>query len=85
MDIYVCNPTGGPGPFSLSPSATQDLSLADIEKEYWDAMKDFPIQGEQYIPVLFTKRELLLRENAAMFRLPLYKYVEGEREVTSKP
>jgi len=22
----------------------QDLSLADVEKEYWEAMKDFPIQ-----------------------------------------
>jgi len=27
-----------------SLSIYQDLSLADIEKEYWDAMKDFPIQ-----------------------------------------
>ena len=22
----------------------QDLSLSDVEKEYWDAMKDFPLQ-----------------------------------------
>ena len=27
-----------------SLSIYQDLSLSDIEKEYWDAMKDFPIQ-----------------------------------------
>lgn len=27
-----------------SLSIYQDLSLVDIEKEYWDAMKDFPIQ-----------------------------------------
>ena len=27
-----------------SLSVYQDLSLTDIEKEYWDAMKDFPIQ-----------------------------------------
>jgi integrase/recombinase XerD len=27
-----------------SLSIYQDMSLADIEKEYWDAMKDFPIQ-----------------------------------------
>jgi hypothetical protein len=27
-----------------SLSIYQDLGLADIEKEYWDAMKDFPIQ-----------------------------------------
>lgn len=27
-----------------SLSIYQDLSLADIEKEYWEAMKDFPIQ-----------------------------------------
>lgn len=25
-------------------SIYQDLSLSDVEKEYWDAMKDFPIQ-----------------------------------------
>jgi len=27
-----------------SLSIYQDLSLADVEKEYWEAMKDFPIQ-----------------------------------------
>jgi len=27
-----------------SLSIYQDLSLSDVEKEYWDAMKDFPIQ-----------------------------------------
>ena len=27
-----------------SLSIYQDLSLSDIEKEYWDAMKDFPVQ-----------------------------------------
>jgi len=27
-----------------SLSVYQDLSLADVEKEYWEAMKDFPIQ-----------------------------------------
>lgn len=27
-----------------SLSIYQDLSLSDIEQEYWDAMKDFPIQ-----------------------------------------
>ena len=27
-----------------SLSIYQDLSLSDIEKEYWDIMKDFPIQ-----------------------------------------
>jgi site-specific recombinase XerD len=27
-----------------SLSIHQDLSLADIEKEYWNVMKDFPIQ-----------------------------------------
>jgi integrase/recombinase XerD len=27
-----------------SLSIYQDLILSDIEKEYWDAMKDFPIQ-----------------------------------------
>jgi len=27
-----------------SLSSYQDLSLSDIEKEYWDAMKDFPVQ-----------------------------------------
>ena len=27
-----------------SLSIYQDLNLADIEKEYWEAMKDFPIQ-----------------------------------------
>jgi len=27
-----------------SLSVYQDLSLADIEKEYWNVMKDFPIQ-----------------------------------------
>jgi len=25
-------------------SSYQDLSLSDIEKEYWDAMKDFSLQ-----------------------------------------
>jgi integrase/recombinase XerD len=27
-----------------SLSVYQDLSLAEFDKEYWDAMKDFPIQ-----------------------------------------
>ena len=27
-----------------SLSIYQNLSLLDIEKEYWDAMKDFPVQ-----------------------------------------
>jgi site-specific recombinase XerD len=27
-----------------SLSIYQDLSLADIENDYWDAMKDFPVQ-----------------------------------------
>jgi len=27
-----------------SLSIYQDLSLSDIEKDYWEAMKDFPIQ-----------------------------------------
>ena len=27
-----------------SLSIYQDMSLSDIEQEYWDAMKDFPFQ-----------------------------------------
>ena len=47
----------------------QDLSVEDIEKEYWDAMKDFPIQQALYWGLMFnshSRKTSVLREHISI-------------------
>jgi hypothetical protein len=48
-------------------SIYQDMSLADIEKEYWDAMKDFPIQWPTYSGSVYKKGSSTGRNRSYVF------------------